>query len=108
MKPFGHFTEFCMQGNASLLLFKWWSHSKTPSKIVFTKTSGLVSTSLSCNYLVFGIEIIMYSNDDPGMTLNYFTPMSKATNAFKLKHLTMVHNFELLQPVTWKLVDNVN
>ena len=50
-------------------------YGKNPSKIFFSGTGGLFSTKLGM--LHQGLQpIIVCSNDDPGVTLTYFTARS--------------------------------
>ena len=50
-------------------------YGKNPSKIFFSGTGGPISTKLGM--LHRGLQpIIDYSNDDPGLTLTYFTARS--------------------------------
>ena len=50
-------------------------YGKNPSKIFFSRTGGSIFTKLGM--LHRGLQpIIVYSNDDPGVTLTYFTPRS--------------------------------
>ena len=51
------------------------AHGKNPSKIFFSRTSGPIFTKLGMYHL--GLHpIIVCSNDDPGVTLTYFTARS--------------------------------
>ena len=50
-------------------------HGKNPSKVFFFGTGGLISTKLGMLHLGL-LPIIVCSNDDPGLTLTYFTPKS--------------------------------
>ena len=45
---------------------------KNPSKIFFSETSRLISTKLGVKHRGL-LPIIFCSNDDPGVTLTYFT-----------------------------------
>ena len=45
---------------------------KNPSKILFSETSRLIAMKLVMKYCPF-VPIIICSNDDPGLTLTYFT-----------------------------------
>ena len=74
-------------------------YGKNPSKIFFTWTAGgypriwFVASGTSA--------IIVFTNDDPGMTLTYFTARSNlVTYAFLWKKGKTVDFSELLQPVT--------
>ena len=50
-------------------------YGKNPLKIFFSGTTGLIFTKLGMYY--WGLQpIIDYSNDDPGLTLTYFTARS--------------------------------
>ena len=50
-------------------------YGKTLSKVFFSGTSGLISTKLGMWH--WGLmPIIVYSNDDPGVTLTYITARS--------------------------------
>ena len=50
-------------------------YGKTPSKIFFTLTAGPISTK-HCMLHWGLLPIIVCSNDDPGVTLTYFTARS--------------------------------
>ena len=50
-------------------------YGKNPSKIFFSRTGGSISTKLGMSHR--GLQpIIVSSNDDPGVTLAYFTARS--------------------------------
>ena len=50
-------------------------YGKNPLEIFFSRTGRLISTKLGLLYQ--GLQpIIIYSNDDPGVTLTYFTARS--------------------------------
>ena len=51
---------------------------KKPSKIFFTGTSGPISITLGMQHLGL-LPIIVCTNDDPGVTLTYFTVRSNFT-----------------------------
>ena len=56
-------------------------YGKNPSKIFFSRTGGPISMKLGMQHL--GLQpIIVCSNDDPGLTLTYFTARLKVTQAF--------------------------
>ena len=57
-------------------------YGKIPSKIFFSRTGGPISTKLGMYY--WGLQpIIVCSNDDPRVTLTYFTARSNfVTSAF--------------------------
>ena len=48
-------------------------YGKNPSKIFFSGTGGPISMKLGMKHL---LPIIVCSNDDPGLTLTYFTARS--------------------------------
>ena len=50
-------------------------YGKNPSKIFFSRTGGPIFTKLGMYYRGL-LPIIVYINDDPGVTLTYFTAMS--------------------------------
>ena len=50
-------------------------YGKNPSKIFFSVTCGPVSTKLGMQHWRL-LPIIVCSNDDPGVTLTYFTARS--------------------------------
>ena len=50
-------------------------YGKNPSKIFFSGASGSISLNLSVKHLALK-PIIVCQNDDPGMTLTYFTAWS--------------------------------
>ena len=50
-------------------------YGKNPSKTFFSGTSGPISTKLDMEH--YGLQLIINcSNDDPGVTLTYFTARS--------------------------------
>ena len=49
-------------------------YGKNPSKIFFSRTGGPIFMNLVCSIRL--LPIIVYINDDPGVTLTYFTAMS--------------------------------
>ena len=58
-------------------------YGKNPLKIFFSGTGKLISMKLGMSDLK---PIIVCSNDDPGVTLTYFTAMSNlVTSAFLLE-----------------------
>ena len=50
-------------------------YGKTPSKIFFSRAGGPIFTKLGMYYWGL-LPIIVYINDDPGVTLTYFTARS--------------------------------
>ena len=50
-------------------------YGKNPSKILFSGTGGPISTKLGMKHRGF-LSIIVYSNDDPGVTLTCLTARS--------------------------------
>ena len=92
------YERFQVPGNDNLLT-RCWSHDqdghdahiygKNPSKI-FSGTGRPISTKLGMKHL--GLQpIIVCSNDDPGMTLTYFTARSNSvTYAFLLEKVRTV------------------
>ena len=50
-------------------------YGKNPSKIFFSGTGGPISRKLGMKHWVL-LSIIVCSNDDPGVTLTYFTARS--------------------------------
>ena len=50
-------------------------YGKNPSKIFFSGTSGPIFTKLGMQHWEL-LPIIVYINDDPGVTLTYFTARS--------------------------------
>ena len=50
-------------------------YGKNPSKIFFSRTTGPIFTKLGMQHLGL-LPIIVYVNDDPGVTLTYFTARS--------------------------------
>ena len=60
-------------------------YGKNPSKFVFSGTNGRISTNLGM--LDWGLlPIIVCSNDDPGVTLTYFTArINLVTLAFSVE-----------------------
>ena len=75
-------------------------YGKNPSKIFFYGTGGLISMKLGIKHL--GLQpIIVCSNDDPGVTLTYFTASSIFGNLGLSMGKGETANFqELLQPGT--------
>ena len=75
-------------------------YGKNPSKIFFSGTGGPISTKLGMKHR--GLQlIIVCSNDDPGVTLTYFTARSNlVTKAFLWEKVKTVDFQKLLQPVT--------
>ena len=65
-------------------------YNKNPSKIFFSRSGWPIFTKLGMYHR--GLQpIIVCSNDDPGMTLTYFTAMSNlATKAFLLEKVKTV------------------
>ena len=69
-------TKFCsrhlghMTKMAAMLIY-----GKNTSKIFFSRTGGLILTKLGMDYRELQ-PIIVCSNDDPGVTLTYFTARS--------------------------------
>ena len=56
-------------------------YGQNPSKIFFSRTGGPISTKLGT--LHWGLQpIIVCSNDDPGVTLTYFTARSNLVTGF--------------------------
>ena len=50
-------------------------YGKNPSKIFFSRTGGPIFTKLGMKHRGL-LPIILYINDDPGVTLTYFTARS--------------------------------
>ena len=50
-------------------------YGKNPSKIFFSRTGGPIFTKLGMQHRGL-LPIIVYINDDPGVTLTYFTARS--------------------------------
>ena len=50
-------------------------YGKNPSKIFFSGTGGPISTNLGVNNRGL-LPILVCTNDDPGVTLTYFTARS--------------------------------
>ena len=50
-------------------------YGKTPSKIFFSRTGWPIFTKLGMKHREL-LPIIVYINDDPGVTLTYFTARS--------------------------------
>ena len=75
-------------------------YGKNPSKIFFSRTGGPIFTKLGMQHR--GLQpIIVCSNDDPGVTLTYFTARSNlVTQAFLQEKEKTVDFPEHLQPVT--------
>ena len=75
-------------------------YGKNPSKIFFSRTGGPIFTKLGMQH--WGLQlIIVCSNDDPGLTLTYFTARSNlVTQAFLQEKVKTVDFSEHLQPVT--------
>ena len=71
-------------------------YGKNPSKIFFSETGGPISTKLGMKH--WGLQpIIDCSNDDPGVTLTYFTAMSNlVTYAFVWEKVKTVHLSETI------------
>ena len=71
-------------------------YGKNPSKIFFSGTGGQISMKLGMQHR--GLQpIIVYTNDDPGVTLTYFTARSNLeTYAFlweKVKTVDFFRNY---------------
>ena len=61
-------------------------HGKNPSKFFFSGTDGPISPKLGMYHWGL-LPIIVCSNDDPGVTLTYFTAMSNlVTLAFSIEN----------------------
>ena len=76
-------------------------YGKNPSKVFFSGTGRPISTKHGMKHR--GLQpIIVSSNDDPGVTLTYFTARSNlVTYAFlKEKVKTVDFSKKLFQPVT--------
>ena len=76
-------------------------YDKNPSKFFFSGTDGPISTKLGMKHWELH-PIIVCSNDDPGVTLTYFTARSNLVNlAFSIGKSENIECFQkLLQPVT--------
>ena len=71
-RQLGHMTQL-----AAMLIYG----KKKPSKIFFCRTGGPIFAKLGMSQQ--GLQpIILYSNDDPGVTLTYFTAKVKFANRF--------------------------
>ena len=75
-------------------------YGKNPSKIFFSRTGGPIFTKLGMKHR--GLQpTIVCSNDDPGLTLTYFTERSNLeTWAFVWEKVKTVDFHKLLKPVT--------
>ena len=71
-------------------------YGKNPSKIFFSRTSRTISTKLGMLHL--GLHpVIVYSNDDPGVTLNDFMARSNlVTYAFLWEKVKSVDHSETI------------
>ena len=69
-------TKFCSQHLGHMTkMVATPIYGKNPSKIFFSRTGGRISTKLGMYHQ--GLQpIIVCSNDDPGLTLTYFTARS--------------------------------
>ena len=74
--PWGRGTKVCLRHLGHLTKMAAMPiYGKNPSKIFFSRTSRPIFTKLGMRHR--GLQpIIVYSNDDPGATLTYFTARS--------------------------------
>ena len=72
-------------------------YGKNPSKIFFSRTGGPIFTKLGMYHRGL-LPIIVYINDDPGVTLTFFTARSNLeTQAFLLEKVKTVDFSETIE-----------
>ena len=78
-------------------------YGKNPSKIFCQGTNGPISMKLGMKHR--GIKpIIVYSNDDPDLTLTYFRARSNfVTKAFEWENVTMMDSLEIVADLMYCL-----
>ena len=102
-KPLGHFNQIFIKAN-KINKYDACHMIKIPSipiydvknslKIVFLGTRWTITTKLGMKHWRLK-PIISYSNDNPGLTLTYFTARS-ATWAFIWANMTMMYSLEII------------